>query len=408
MTKLSLQKMQTEVAIVGGGMVGMTLALALARIGIKVIVVDRDTPQEKTQSERDGRVSAVAYGSMRILDAIGVWQHVKEEAEAITDIRVSDGATPFFLHYHYEEVGEAPFGWIVENRLLNQAFAAASNDISFLTHLAPVRIAKIERDAKGVMLTLEDGRQISAALLVGADGKNSFVRKHASIESIETVYDQTAIVCTIQHEKPHEGLAQERFLPNGPFAVLPMTNNRSSLVWVEPKNHADYYLTLPEDKFVEEIKFRVGEYLGEISLEGKRWSYPLSLQHAKTYIDTCLALIGDAAHAIHPLAGQGVNLGFRDAAVLSELIEDAKRVGIDIGSLTVLEHYQRWRRPDNLLMMAMTDGLNRLFSNRNAALKNARGLGFWMVEKLPPLKKFFMRSAMGMAGDLPRLMRKAS
>ena len=283
--------------------------------------------------------------------------------------------------------------------------------------------------------------------MIGADGKQSQVRALAGIKATEWKYKQTAIVCTIRHELPHHGLAQERFLPAGPFAVLPMTpifpsplvgeggaqrrergylkdNSkipplpnplpqgerenfyRSSLVWVEPDDRIKLYLELPEKEFAQEIHERVGDYLGTIETAGQRFSYPLSLMHANTYISDRLALIGDAAHAIHPIAGQGVNLGFRDVGVLAELITARFRLGLDIGSDEVLAHYQRWRRFDNVAMLAVTDGLNRLFSNNLLPIRVARDLGLWTVAKLPPLKRFFMRDAMGLTGDLPEMMKE--
>ncbi len=228
----------------------------------------------------------------------------------------------------------------------------------------------------------------------------------AGIGAGEWPYNQTAIVCTIKHEKSHDGLAQERFLPAGPFAVLPMTDNRSSLVWVEPKDRVQIYLDLPEEEFVQEITERVGDYLGKISVEGKRFSYPLSVMHAKTYVGKRLALIGDAAHAIHPIAGQGVNLGFRDVAVLTELLAERHHAGLDIGDDATLAHYQQWRRFDNTTMLFVTDGLTRLFSNNIIPIKLARNFGMWAVGKMPPVKRFFMRHAMGYEGDMPRLARK--
>ena len=397
-----------DVAICGGGMVGMSLAIALARAGMQVALLEKTTLLSQLEPSFDGRVSAIAEGSRRILEHIGAWEGMAPYAEPILDIRVSDGGTPFFLHYDHEEVGDAPFGYIVENRYIRHALHNAAEELSNLAVLDNTSFGRFECDDAGVTLHLEGKPAIRCRLLVGADGRHSRLRAQAGIKAIGWKYHQTAIVCTIRHELPHHGLAQERFLPAGPFAVLPMQNNHSSLVWVEPDDRVKLYLDLPEKEFVQEIAERVGGYLGKISAAGLRFSYPLSLMHARSYIGPRLALIGDAAHAIHPIAGQGVNLGFRDVAVLAELLADKFRLGLDIGSSDVLLHYQRWRRFDNTAMLAVTDSLNRLFSNSLPPVRLARDLGMWAVSKLPPLKRFFMRDAMGLAGDLPAMMKENS
>ncbi len=388
-------------------MVGMSLGLALAQEGVKVAVIERATLPSQLEPSFDGRVSAIAEGSRRILEHIGAWETMAPHAQPILDIRVSDGAAPFFLHYDHHEVGEEPFGHIVENRYIRHALHTAAESLPDLTVIENAGLRTFECDDVGVTVHLQNQPAIRCRLLVGADGKQSKIRDLAGIKTMEWKYGQVAIVCTIRHELPHQGLAQERFLPAGPFAVLPMQDNRSSLVWVEPEDRVKLYLELPEQEFVQEIRERVGDYLGTIATDGARFSYPLSLMHARSYIGKRLALIGDAAHAIHPIAGQGVNLGFRDVAVLTELVRDKLRLGLDIGSDDVLSHYQRWRRFDNTAMLAVTDGLNRLFSNNILPVRLARDLGLWTVSKLPPLKRFFMRDAMGLTGDLPEIMRKA-
>lgn len=385
-------------------MVGLTIAIALGQAGLTVAAIDRDTLQNQTLTDFDGRVSAVALGSIRMLERLGVWQNVAPHAQPIYDIRVSEGYSPFYLHYDHREVGEERFGVIAENRHIRYALQHRVSELDAVTLITPAAIKDIERTSHRAILRLDNGRSVQARLLIGADGKHSHVRASARIDVLESAYEQTAIVTTIAHVKPHYGLAQERFFPAGPFAVLPMQGNMSSLVWVEPQELAPVYLGLNDNVFLQEISKRVGGYLGDITLVGKRFSFPLSVMHASRYTDLRLALIGDAAHAIHPVAGQGVNLGWRDAAVLAEAIADAHRLGLDIGGASVLERYQRWRRFDNVAMMAMTDSLNRLFSNRSKLLHIARGSGFALVDKLPALKRFFMRNAMGMVGDLPKLM----
>jgi len=395
-----------DVVINGGGMVGMSLAVALGRAGVKVALIERMRMSAQLEASFDGRVSAVAYGSKCILDGIGAWAGMADSAEPILDIRVSDGQMPFFLHYDHSEVGDAPFGYIVENRHIRHALHRAGQDCPSLTILDGTVIESFERDPASVTVRLAGNAALQCNMLVAADGKQSSVRQMAGIGAVEWGYRQTAIVCTIEHDEPHGGLAQERFLPAGPFAVLPMTGNRSSLVWVEPNDRVALYLELPEEEFIQEIQERVGSYLGTIRSAGLRFSYPLSLMHAKSYTGHRLALVGDAAHGIHPIAGQGVNLGFRDVGVLSELIIDRFRLGLDVGTDDVLSHYQRWRRFDNVAMLAVTDGLNRLFSVNALPVKLARDLGMWAVGHVPPLKRLLMRHAMGLVGDLPKILKE--
>lgn len=385
-----------DVIIAGGGMVGMSMALMLARAGLRVAVLERGGMPAQLEASFDGRVSAISLGSTYILREAGAWQHMLPHAEPIRDIRVSDGATPFFLHYDHHEVGSDPFGYIVENRYIRTGLQQEAANLTGLSIIERILITDVTRDTAGVRVTLNSGQILHARLVIGADGRQSQMRQLAGIATTSWDYEQTAIVCTISHELPHEGLAQERFLPAGPFAVLPMTGNRSSLVWVEPKDRAPIYMELDEAEFVQEITERVGEYLGTIRTVGSRFTYPLSLLHANSYVGTRLALIGDAAHGIHPIAGQGVNLGFRDVADLSKLIIEAHKAGQDIGSDALLASYGRLRRVDNITMLAVTDGLNRLFTSDLVPLRLARDLGMWAVGKMPGLKRIFMRHAMGL------------
>ena len=400
-----------DIAIAGGGIVGMSLAVALGSEGMRVAVLEKLKLSAQLEPAFDGRVSAIALGSKHILDNIGAWEAMAPHAEPILDIRVSDGHTPIFLHYDHHEVGNEPFGYIIENRYIRHALHKAARALPTITLMENCTVEKFENTGAGITLTFSNNQQpatsnsLNCRLLVGAEGKQSPTRRFAGIGVTEWSYNQTAIVCTIRHEKPHHGLAQERFLPAGPFAVLPMQGNRSSLVWVEPNDRVKLYLDLPEAEFVQEIRERTGNYLGTITLEGKRFSYPLALSHARTYVGNRIALIGDAAHGMHPIAGQGVNLGFRDVAALAELLVQPFKLGLDIAGDDILSHYQRWRRFDNVTMLAVTDGLNRLFSNNVIPLRLARDLGLWAVGKMPPLKRFFMRQAMGLTGDIPKLMR---
>jgi len=398
----------TDIIIGGGGMVGMCMAVALARVGISVMLIEKTPLPTQVEPTFDGRVSAIARGSMLFLEKIGVWELIAPHAEPIVDIRVSDGDSNFFAHYSNKDIDDVPFGYIVENRHIRDALQRSAIALSTLTLLDNTTIESTECDEQKASVKLADGSIVEAALLIATDGRHSALREMMGIKTLHKDYAQTAIVCTIAHTLPHEGLAQERFLPAGPFAVLPMSGNRSSLVWVEPKDRAPLYLELSDAELVQEITERVGDYLGEISLVGGRFSYPLSVTHATRYTDARFALMGDAAHGIHPIAGQGVNLGFRDASAMEELIRNAHALGHDIGSVSLLAHYERWRRFNNVAMIGVTHGLNQLFCSSLIPIKWARGLGLWVVQHAPPLKKLFMKHAMGLVGDAPAGIKKTA
>ncbi|HEU5048384.1 MAG TPA: UbiH/UbiF/VisC/COQ6 family ubiquinone biosynthesis hydroxylase [Rickettsiales bacterium] len=398
----------TDILIVGGGMVGLTLAIALAQEGVQATVIEKEDMASQVMPEFDGRVSAISLGSERVLRAAGIWQYMQPYAQPILDIRVADGDSTAHVHYNYRDVGDEPVGNMVENRHTRLALMQRVKELPSLKLLAPMQVKSMERDAYGVSVTLSDGSQWRAPLIVAADGKRSKLRAEVGIGTIERGYKQMAIVCTIEHELPHEGLAIQRFLPVGPFAALPMQGNRSALVWSEDETLAPDIVKLPEEAFHAEIAKRLGTHLGNFKQVGKRFCYPLHLVLAKRYVDSRFALIGDSAHAIHPIAGQGVNVGFRDVAVLAELVVDALRLGLDIGSADLLAHYQRWRRFDAMSMGAIMDGLTRLFSNDITPLRLARDMGLDIVNHAPPLKRIFMRHAMGLMGDLPRMMQDAA
>lgn len=398
-------QIDAEIVVIGGGLAGLPFGIACASAGLRTVLVDREQPGTLLAEPFDGRSSAIAYGSQRVLEGLGVWQCLEEAAQPILDIRVADQASPLFLHYDHTEVGDRPFGWIVENRAIRQALFRRMEELAALTCLAPAQPARVERDAARVLVALADGRRIRARLVVAADGRNSALRRDAGIRTFGTDYPQHAISGTVAHEKPHHGVAVEHFLPAGPFAILPMTGNRSSVVWTEKAALAPALMKLDEAAFHRELSRRFGDFLGEVEWQGPRWSYPLQILYAERAIDRRLALLGDAAHVIHPIAGQGLNLGIRDVAALAELVVDAHRLGLDPGSADVLERYQRWRRVDTLALSAVTDALNRLFSNDIGPLRLARDIGLALVERTPPLKRFFMRHAMGVVGTLPRLVR---
>jgi 2-octaprenyl-6-methoxyphenol hydroxylase len=394
-----------ELVIVGGGLVGLTLGIACAEAGLDVAVVDREDPAVTVAESFDGRASAIAFGSRQALAAIGLWEKVAAEAAPILEIRVADDNAPLFLHYDHREVGDQPLGWIVENRMLRRALLARVRELPRLRHLAPSTVVDVERSSMGALVRLHDGRALHARLVAAADGKASPLRKAAGIRTIEWSYPQIGIVTTVRHAEPHRGVAVEHFLPAGPFAILPLTGNRSSLVWTERAALAPRIMALDESDFASELRRRFGDFLGAVEPVGPRWSYPLAFLHAQRYGAERLALVGDAAHVIHPIAGQGLNLGLRDVAALAEVLVDARRLGLDIGDAMAIERYERWRRIDNWMLSAVTDSLNRLFSNAIPPVKLARDLGLAAVNALPPLKRLFMRHAMGVVGDLPRLVR---
>jgi 2-octaprenyl-6-methoxyphenol hydroxylase len=399
------KRYEAELAVVGGGLSGLSIAAACAGAGIETVVIDRQDPASMMAAPYDGRTTAVAFGSMQVLRGIGVWAALADEAEPILEIRVADGSAPLFLHYDYRELGDAPLGFIVENRLLRQALFARASALAPLRILAPLALESFSSDAEGASLLLSDGTMVRAALVIAADGRNSPLRKAAGIGALHRDYGQTAIVCTVEHERPHHGVAVEHFRRAGPFAILPMKGNRSSIVWTERRADAPRLLALDESGFTHELARRFGDHLGKIAVEGARWSYPLTLMHAERYSAPRLALIGDAAHVIHPIAGQGWNLGVRDVAALAELLVDAARLGLDLGGADLLARYERWRRIDNLTLTAVTDGLNRLFSNEMTPVRLLRDLGLAAVNRAPRTKRFLMRHAMGLVGDLPRLVR---
>jgi 2-octaprenyl-6-methoxyphenol hydroxylase len=394
---------RVELLVVGGGLAGMTLALAAAGAGIETALVDRDPPEARVAEPFDGRSTALAWASRQVFAALGLWPDLEPDAEPILEIRVADGASPLFLHYDHALVGDHPLGFIVENRVLRRALLARLARVP-LHHLAPAEVSAVAYGERAVAI-LADGRRIRAELVAAADGQKSPLREAAGIAATRWSYPQTGIVCTVRHAEPHRGVAVEHFLPAGPFAILPMTGQRSSIVWTERQDLAPVLLALDAAAFHGELARRFGDFLGALEIEGRRWSYPLSFLHARRLAGPRLALVGEAAHVIHPIAGQGFNLGLRDVAALAELVVDARRLGLDIGHGSVLERYDERRRLDALLLASVTDGLNRLFSNEIAPLRLARDLGLAAVDHVTPLKRLFMRHAMGVVGDVPRLAR---
>jgi 2-octaprenyl-6-methoxyphenol hydroxylase len=401
---------RVDVLISGGGMVGLPLGLALAQGGLKTVIADAAPPAKVLDPAFDGRVSALAYASVRMLGALGVWESLAPHAQPIREILVTDGqagkpASPFSLHFDAQEVGAEALGHIAENRHIRAALYRSVEACRNLELMAPAAVKSLTINGGGAVARLADGEEISAALVIAADGRESPLRAQMGVQVIGWSYPQTGIVATVEHEKPHNGVAYEHFLPSGPFAILPMTGNRSSLVWTEAKTKAPALLALDEAGFNEELSRRFGGHLGKTTSAGPRWSYPLSFHLARDFVKPRFALAGDCAHGIHPIAGQGLNLGLKDAAALAEVLLDAARLGRDIGALDTLKRYERWRRFDSFALAASTDALNRLFSNDIAPLRHLRDLGLGIVDSIGPARRFFMRHAGGDVGKLPRLMK---
>ncbi|MBM3556345.1 MAG: hypothetical protein FJX47_12425, partial [Alphaproteobacteria bacterium] len=342
------KKLEADLLIIGGGLAGATLAASVAPAGVSAIVIEAGDATALLDAKSDGRVSAIALGGQRLFEAIEVWDGMKAAAEPILAIRVADEGSPLHLHYDHEEVGEDPLGFMVENTAMRRALHQAASGRKGVTYLAPARIASLSRDEAGVSATLADGRRVTARLAVACDGRASETRDAAGIRTYGWSYGHTAMVCAVDHEAPHHGIAVELFRAPGPFALLPMKGRRSSLVWCERDVEVPAFLGLDDDEFSHEIQRRFGDYRGRLRVSGPRWSYPLAFRRAETMSATRLALVGDAAHGIHPVAGQGFNLGLRDVATLAELVVEAKRGGGDVGAPALLARYERWRRFDCL------------------------------------------------------------
>ncbi|MCB2111228.1 MAG: FAD-dependent monooxygenase [Defluviimonas sp.] len=403
-------EIETDVIVAGGGLNGPALALALVSAGLRVAVIDAQPARARAEARFDGRAYALAVASKQLLGAIGVWQALAEEAQPILAIRTSDGragegAAPFFLDFEAGEIDAGPMGYMVEDRQLYAAFLAAMEALPGLVHLPGRRVVAQEAGAASVTVTLSDGGQVRGRVLAGCDGRQSGTAERAGIRRTGWDYGQTAIVCAVAHEEPHLGTAHQFFMPTGPLAILPLKGNRSSIVWSETAATAEAISALDDAAFLEVLRPRFGDFLGPISLAGGRFRYPLNLTLAERYTAPRIALVGDAAHGVHPIAGQGLNLGFRDVGALAEVLVDARRRGEDIGAVDVIDRYQSWRRFDSTLLALGMDGVNRLFSNDNPILRSARDLGMGVVGKLPGLRRAFIRQAAGIAGRPPRLLR---
>lgn len=400
----------TDVLIAGGGLNGPALALALARAGLRVTVIDAQPPRARADAAFDGRAYALAIASRQLLSGIGIWDHIADHAQPIHKIKASDGrpgegAAPFFLTFDAAEIEEGPMGFMVEDRHLYAAFLDAMERTPGLTHIPATAVTAQESTAAGISVTLSDGRKLSGKVLAGCDGRTSGTARRAGISRTGWSYGQTAIVCAVDHDLPHNGTAQQFFMPSGPLAILPLPGNRSSIVWSETDDNARTIMALDDDAFLDALRPRFGDHLGAIRLAGPRFTYPLSLTLANSYTAPRVALVGDAAHGVHPIAGQGLNLGLRDVAALAQVLVEAQRRGEDIGTADVLDRYQSWRRFDSTALALGMDAVNRLFSNDNPFLRLGRDLGMGVVDAVPGLRRRFIRQAAGLNEDKARLLK---
>jgi 2-octaprenyl-6-methoxyphenol hydroxylase len=401
-----------DVAIAGAGVTGLALACALADVlgpHAQIGVIDR-SDFGGAREFADVRASALAAGSKRMLHALGVWSSLAEHAQPVMAVDITDSSLdhairPVLVSYDNRVDDSQPATYIVENERLRGALLAAASGRQGVALLGGHAATGFTRDAHGIEVWLSGGRSLRTPLLVAADGRASPLREAAGIKVVRWRYSQTGIVTTVSHEKPHRSRAIQHFLPAGPFAILPLTGNRSCITWTEDEERASTILALDDARFLAEVEKRFDYRLGAVALAGPRASWPLDMHLARALVDDRFALVGDAAHGVHPIAGQGLNLGLRDVAALSEVVADAARLGLDIGSLAALERYERWRRLDSALSAAVFDALNRLFSSDWTVLRTARDVSLGLVERMPALKQFFVAEAAGLTGEVPKLLR---
>jgi 2-octaprenyl-6-methoxyphenol hydroxylase len=399
---------RADVIILGGGLVGLALAAALDSSGLSAIIVDPADPDLRLDASFDGRTSAVSSSSMRMLRTTGVGDHFPAEGCPILKIQVADGLDPGGLAFEPGEDDE-PLGWMHENRHLRAALRARAEAGKNLWLLWKSRVGDVGRGDGGVVVSLEDGRKLCAPVLVGAEGRNSPSREAAGLKMARWRYDHMAIVSVLRHERSHDNVAYEIFYPTGPFALLPMTDDevghRSAIVWSVQKDDAPGLLSLGEGDFAAEARAAMGDFLGTISLGAPRSTYPLGFHHASQITAQRLALVGDSAHAIHPIAGQGLNLGFRDSAALAQVLVEGARLGLDLGDKQLLDRYQRWRSLDALMVAMATDSLTRIYGIPGRTASAVRRFGMRMIDRISPIKDRLMAEARGTSGDLPLLLR---
>lgn len=406
-----------DVIVAGAGMAGAAFALGAAQAGLRAVLVDPFPFEAQLAPTFDGRSTAVAWSAFRMLQALGVGEALEPHACRMDRILVTDGrrpgaaakrALPAFLRFDADEIGGAtggePLGYMIENRHIRASLAEAVRRAG-VTVLAPAAVDQVRIGEFGAEAGLKDGRVLSAPLIVGADGRNSMVREAAGIGTLGWDYDQCGVVVTVRMERDHGNVAHEYFLPSGPFAILPLTDRRACIVWCETRRRAEALKAASDAAFLSHLRRRFGDFLGRVTVESPRFVHPLSLSLAERLTGPRAALIGDAAHGVHPVAGQGLNMGLKDVAALVEVLAEAARLGEDIGSAAVLERYARWRRFDNAALAAGFDGFVRLFSNDDPLTRLARGVGMAAVNRIPPARRLFMTEAGGAAGDLPKLLR---
>lgn len=402
-----------DILIVGGGLSGPTLALSLARYGHKVTLIDASDPDIKSADGFDGRSYALALASTHLLDHIGIWEKIEDRAQPMHEIKVSDGhagqgPSPLFLHFERSDLDVGPMGYMVEDRYLRRALLEEIAASPMVTYLSGRKVEAQTPYSTHISVTLDNDNIIEGALLIGADGRTSGTASRAGIKRTGWDYGQSALVCAIDHDLPHNGIAHQFFMPPGPLAILPLSGHRSSIVWSETHARAAAIQKMDSDAYLSILKPRFGDFLGDISLAGARFSYPLRLSLANNFYAERVALVGDAAHGIHPIAGQGLNAGLRDIAALTEVLTNARRRGEDISSSLVLRRYQQWRRFDTASLALATDTFNKLFSNNNPLLRLGRDLGLGLTGAIGGARRAFVREAAGLSGDLPKLLQGKS
>ncbi|MGR3343210.1 MAG: FAD-dependent monooxygenase [Paracoccaceae bacterium] len=399
----------SDILIAGGALNGASLALALSGVGLSVTIIDPIATAAQLADDFDGRGYALALTSQRLLKAIGVWDSVAEHAQPMLEIKISDGRagegpSPLVLEFDYAEIEEGPMGYMVEDRFLRRALMQALERDPQINQITGASVVAQEIGPASISATLSTGESLAASVLIGCDGRKSPTAERAGIKRTGWDYGQSALVCAISHERPHNGVAHQFFMPPGPLAILPLPGNQSSIVWTETRAEAARIHALSDADYLDVLRPRFGDFLGSIALVGARYTYPLNLTLANEFVADRVALVGDAAHGLHPIAGQGLNAGLKDVAALAEVLALARRRGEDIGQFDVLSRYQQWRRFDVATLAVATDGINRLFSNDHSILRLGRDIGLGVVNALPGLRRSLIREAAGLTGDLPKLL----
>ena len=402
-------EVDSDIIVVGGGLNGSLMAIAAASIGFTTIVLDSKNNEASVPNRFDGRSYALALSSVRLLKNLNIFEDIIHKSQPILDIKILDGKlvqgpSLFSLHFDNNEIQDGPMGQMVEDRFIREALSTKINKNEQINYKFNSKVTEHKKQSGYISVTLDNGEKLNTKLLVGADGRNSELANRAEIKKSGWKYNQSALVCAIEHEADHNGVAWQYFMPSGPLAVLPMTGKRSCIVWTEQDANAKAINLFDETKYTKILAARLGNFLGKFKLIGDRHTYPLELSIADRFIDERLALIGDAAHSVHPIAGQGLNAGFKDIAVLAHIIQDAHHRGEDFGSLGVLKRYEEWRRFDSAQLAYSTDLFNKLFSNENEALRLARNIGLKLLDSIPVAKRNIIKEAAGITGELPRLM----